>query len=340
MKKTLTALCIASAMAGGAANAADSSVTLGGLVDLGVFSVKGVGASDRTNALSSGGLTTSWWGMSGTEDLGNGLKVGFKLSAFFKADTGAYGRFTGDNLFSRDASVSVSGNFGKVTLGRQTDPAFLPVILFNALGDSFTVSPLVAHTYLGTTGYKSPQAASDSGWSNAVSYSTPSLGGAVVTAQYQFGENNGTSNPNVGINVLYFSGPLGLTAFYQRDELSNPTPSLLPAEVKTWMVGGSYDFKVVKVFATYGQADKDDAASTKDKIAHLGASMPAGGGAVVLDWARTKQDSATDLTWTTTTLGYDYFLSKRTDVYAAFMYDKVTDLKSGNAVGVGIRHRF
>ncbi len=339
MKKSLIALGIASALFSGAASAADP-VTLGGLIDLGVFSSKAVGSDQRTNAVSSGGLTTSWIGVSGGEDLGNGLKVGFKITSFFQGDTGASGRFTGDPLFSRDASISLSGDFGKVTIGRQTDPAFLPVILFNPFGDSFTVSPLVAHTYLRQAGYSSPQAASDSGWSNAVSYSTPSIAGAVATFEYQMGEANGTGNPNVGANILYFNGPLALTAFYQEDELSNPTPALLPAETKTWMVGGTYDFKVVKVFATYGQAKKDDVDSTKDKIGQLGVSVPLGGGALLADWARTEQDGAIDITWDTATVGYDYSLSKRTDVYAAFMYNKYTDLSNGNAFGVGIRHRF
>ncbi len=339
MKKSILALGVASAMFCGAASAADG-VTLGGLVDLGVFSSKAVGADDRTSGVLSGGLTTSWFGMNGSEDLGGGLTASFKLTGFFKADTGMSGRFSGDPLFSRDAAVSLAGGFGKVTLGRQTDPAFLPVILFNPFGDSFSVSPLVMQTYMGTTGYTSPLARSDSGWSNAVSYSTPSLGGAVATLEYEFGEGNGTGNPNVGANVLYFSGPLALTAYYQKDKLSNPLPALLAAETKTWMVGGSYDFKVVKLFGTYGQSTKDDAVSTKDKTAQIGVSVPLGGGAFLADWARTKQTAATDLTWDTATVGYDYSLSKRTDVYAAAMFDKVTDLSNGNTVAVGIRHRF
>jgi predicted porin len=42
-------------------------------------------------------------------------------------------------------------------------------------------------------------------------------------------------------------------------------------------------------------------------------------------------------TWT---LGYDYNLSKRTDVYAMLMHDKITTFVSGTSYGFGIRHRF
>ena len=48
-------------------------------------------------------------------------------------------------------------------------------------------------------------------------------------------------------------------------------------------------------------------------------------------------------TRTTVSLGYDHFLSKRTDVYAVAMYDRVSmDIpnKSGTSALVGIRHRF
>ena len=39
-------------------------------------------------------------------------------------------------------------------------------------------------------------------------------------------------------------------------------------------------------------------------------------------------------------VGYDYSLSKRTDVYAAYMRDKVTSLSSADTFGVGIRAKF
>ena len=43
---------------------------------------------------------------------------------------------------------------------------------------------------------------------------------------------------------------------------------------------------------------------------------------------------------TTTTVGYDHNLSKRTDVYGVVMNDRFTGLKSGTSLAVGIRHRF
>ena len=76
---------------------AQSQVNLYGLIDLGLGSYKEAGANQpRQTKVESGKLTTSYWGMSGSEDLGNGLKAQFKLESFFRADGGDQGRFNGD----------------------------------------------------------------------------------------------------------------------------------------------------------------------------------------------------------------------------------------------------
>lgn len=38
--------------------------------------------------------------------------------------------------------------------------------------------------------------------------------------------------------------------------------------------------------------------------------------------------------------GYDYNLSKRTDVYAMYMNDHFTSESTGKSVGIGVHHRF
>ena len=281
-------------------------------------------------------MTTSWWGMNGTEDLGNGLKAGFAIGAFFRADTGTPGRFNTDTFFARDANVSLSGGFGSVKLGRSMAPNFLPTILFNPFGDSFTVSPLVLHA-VGNN-------AADTGWSNQITYTTPSFGGLKANLHYQFGEQAGNSGKsNIGLNVMYFGGPLTLMGFYERADISNPVPpNSLMNRKSDWMLGGAYDFGMAKAYLTYGQA-KVDATDFTGKTFSLGAEVPVlnKAGAIKAAVARIKATTGPgEATRTTASLGYDHFLSKRTDVYAVGMYDKVTDLSSGTSFVVGIRHRF
>ncbi len=338
--KKILALAVLAACAAGAH--AQSSVQATGLVDVYVGSMKNSGDADRTNVLGSGGMTTSWFGFKGSEDLGGGLKANFLLTGFMRADTGTPGRFNGDPFFSRDALVSLSGDFGGVTLGRTVAPNFVPTIMMNPFGDSFTFSPLVLHQNIAlfnSTGWAGTNP-SDTGWSNQVIYSSPKVGGFNANLHYQFGEQQGQSSKNnVGLNVNYANGPLALTAFYEDVNMTNPTPSVLADSKKNWMLGANYDAGFAKLFATYGQtsAKKSD---YKGKTASLGATIPlAANSRILAGWAHTKLDNS-DMKRNTVSVGYNYDLSKRTDAYAIAMYDKVKTYSSGTSFGVGIRHRF
>lgn len=342
MKHPLIALSAALLCAGAAH--AQSSLQVTGLVDLYAGSMRYAGDPSQTSVLGSGGLTTSWFGFKGTEDLGGGLKAHFNLTSFLRTDTGQVGRFDGDSFFSRDANVGLSGSFGKVSLGRDLAPNFLPSVVANPFGDSFTFSPLVLHMnvplgdpYASVWGGTTP---ADTGWSNEVIYSTPNIGGLSANVHYQFGEVAGRSGKkNIGVNALYFNGPLTLTGFYERDQISNPSPNtLLGTTQKDWMLGGAYDFSVAKAFVSYGQSSADGSA-IKAKTAQLGASVPLGGGKVLASYAQTKLSSV-DISRKTFTVGYDYNLSKRTDLYTLLMSDRITAQHSGNSVAAGIRHSF
>ena len=328
--------------AGGAQ--AQSSVQLMGVVDAYVGSMQYAGDAGKKSVVNSGGMTTSWFGFKGSEDLGGGLKANFALTSFIQVDTGAQGRFANDTFFSRDANVGLSGAFGSVTLGRGLAPNFVPSVVANPLGDSFAFSPTILHMNVplfNGTGWGATTP-SDTGWSNEIIYSTPNMGGLTANVHYQFGEvANNNGKKNIGINALYFNGPVTLTGFYERDQISNPAvPNTYLGTTKTdWMLGGAYDFTVVKAFASYGQAKADNTAK-KAKTTQFGVSVPAGAtGKVLASWAQTQVNTP-DISRKTFTVGYDYFISKRTDAYVMALNDRITNQTKGNSVAVGIRHRF
>lgn len=341
MKKTIVAAACLSICALTAQ--AQSSVQLMGLVDVYAGSMRMAGEADSVTKLNSGGMTTSWWGMGGTEDLGGGMKASFLFTSFFQADSGAAGRF-GEQQFSRDANVSLAGGWGTVTLGRSKAPNFLPTIMFNPMGDSYTFSPLVLHASVPLGAFNARywlgSVPSDTGWSNQVTYSTPTFGGLKGNLHYQFGEIDGkNSKHNIGFNVFYAAGPLGLTAFWERDQVSNPNTPVAFADTRTdWMLGGAYDAGVAKAFLTYGEVSSDAAGSADKKTTSVGVSAPMGSGKLMAAYATSKISGGA--TRDTMTVGYDYTLSKRTDVYAMLMNDKITALSSGTSFGVGVRHRF
>lgn len=357
-KPTLAKLLLSTAIAAAFASPAfaQTSVSVEGIVDMYVGSMKNSGDLGRASKLDSGGMTTSFLGFKGVEDLDGELKATFTLGAFFRGDTGAAGRFSGDTFFARDANVGLSGNFGAITLGRSISPVTLPVFLFNPIGDSFSLSPLVLHSAVGTSAFGSTFGAGDTGWSNSIRYTTPSIGGATANIYYQLGERVGdNAKKNVGGNVLYFNGPLSLTVAYHDVQVGNPTDTFAAAngivtapvtklaafEQKLWFVGGAYDFNLAKVFVTYDQAKHD--IDLRDKTASLGLSIPTGGaGKVLAAAAQTRRTGSgfDELRRTTYTLGYDYSLSKRTELYAFLLNDKVTSFENEQSLALGVRHRF
>jgi len=120
VKLIAAATCVAAA----APVHAQSSVSLYGQVDEWIGATKFPGG-DRAWNVSGGGMSTSYWGLHGAEDLGNGYKAIFTLESFFRAQNGQFGRFQGDTFFARNAYVGVSSPYGTVTAGRLTTHLFL-----------------------------------------------------------------------------------------------------------------------------------------------------------------------------------------------------------------------
>lgn len=309
---------------------AQSSVTVYGLVDLSIGSTKPVGGIAQTG-VDNGKLTTSYYGFRGTEDLGGGLSAVFKLESFFRADTGASGRFNGDAQFSRNAVVGLSSkNWGSLMLGRNTTPLFISTLSFNAFGDSFGYSPSIRHYFTSGT------VSGDSAWSNSVLYASPDFSGfklGLIAATK--GGASGTSNGgNWGANAGYAAGPLSAALVFQ--DVKKDGASAVD-DTRTWQLDGSYDFGVAKTFVQLGQVKN----STTDKtyrLADVGAKIPVGNGNVLLQYGRLAPDAG-DKT-STVSLGYSYSLSRRTELYAALMHDKKEQLSAGSSYSLGLRHRF
>jgi predicted porin len=267
----------------------------------------------------------------------------FDLSSFIDLGTGAVkGGSTEQNLFTRSAYVGLKDNaLGTVKMGRQENPSFLPTILFNAYGDSTTYSPLWHATYFGGNNPPSTAIYNDTAWDSAVSYSTPSVAGLTVTG---IGSHGATGGTNSGGNALFFSGPVAATAYYQRTEINsqgsfqtNLYTNAKPGDA--YGVGASYDAVVAKVFATYS-GTRDDSQTMKSKTSQVSTAIPLGKGSVLAEYATTEYNNNSDVKYAEAVAGYDYQLSKKTDVYANYGVFKETALSNGVIYGAGLRVRF
>jgi predicted porin len=348
MTRTLKSVALAAATLCLSAPAwAQSSVSAYGLIDMAAGQYQLAGA-EKIYRAESGGMSTSFLGFAGTEDMGGTLKAKFALEGFFLSDTGASGRFGGDAFWARAAWVGLAGDFGQTALGRTTNQFFVSTLLFNAFGDSFGYSPAIRQVLTPTVQH--PQSLAflgDTGWSNSILYNSPKLGGFSFNLQGALGEGAaGTTGASYGGNALYFGGPFAATVAYQHVEhgVSAFTPAVQRVGFDAQdsiQVGASFDFTFLKLFGQYSLIKTKAAADTESEIYGFGASVPLGAGKLLAQYGwSTAEFPTTELESKTLTVGYDYFLSKRTDLYAVVVNDKFTNLATGNTIALGLKHKF
>ncbi len=326
LRSTLIAASVIWALPGTAM--AQSSVTLSGLLDISAGQSKAAGSSNKVWGVDNGQMTTSWFGASGSEDLGGGLSALFTLQSFMRADTGASGRFGADTFWARNAFVGLaSSSLGKVTIGRNTTPFFVTTLSFNPFGDSFGYSPSIRHYFTSGT------LTGDSGWSDSVLYTSPKLGGATLQL-FMAAAEAGSNGRNHGVNLRWGAGAFD-SAFSWQDVKKDGATAV--ADTKSWQGAASYDFGVARLFGQFGNVANKTSGNEYD-IVGLGASVPVGNGKILALWGQIKPETGAKRK--TFSAGYDYFLSKRTDLYAVAMSDKIDGQTSGSAFSVGIRHRY
>ena len=370
MKKTLLAVALLAGFAG-AAQAADS-VTLYGLIDAGIGyeKVKFNGDSQSRFGGVQGVSSGSRFGLRGTEDLGDGLRAVFTLEGGFGPMNGK--SLQNGRLWGRQATVGLdSDSWGRLEFGRQTN---LASKYFGSI-DPFSISYNTAN--MGTTFGSANTMRLD----NMVLYQTPSMGGFKAGVGYSFsaddavsdssqtGFETGNNNRVLTAGVQYVNGPLNLAAAYDRFNPSNgQTGGKSDARIQEYILGGSYDFEVVKVAAAFGQT-RDGwfvglnmgttpagmqnlgtfklADGFRANSYMLGATVPLGRHAIFGSWQRAtaSNDKLTgdDATFNVYSLGYTYDFTKRTNVYAYASYGDNYAFQrdaTDTAVAVGVRHRF
>src|ERR1035437_918508 len=119
MQKKIIALAVAGLVSGTAfAPIAPTTVTLYGIVDVGSMYSWGTASNTGTKSMSevmAGGWDGSRFGIKGTENLGDGLSVGFDMTAGFNIDNGAS---YGNRLMSEGSSVNLTSTSWGVQIGR------------------------------------------------------------------------------------------------------------------------------------------------------------------------------------------------------------------------------
>ena len=238
--------------------------------------------------LSNSGYNSSRIGFRGTEDLGGGLAASFWLEAPITNDDGA----TGISTFNRRSTVSLSGGFGELRLGRDDTPTFWNDTVFDPFGTNGSgtnvISSVNGSTGLNNTNYTRA--------SNSIGYFLPpNLGGFYGQLQYSLHENTDSStaadtastNSNAGRYIGgrfgWANGPLDV-AVSAGQNIAVDTLALT-RKVQTINLGASYDFGPVKLFGELSNVqNKFDTAlgNTHDSYNGylIGATVPVGAGLI------------------------------------------------------------
>ena len=377
-KKSLLAVAVLGTAAGFAC-AAD--VTLYGVVDTGLLynsnkvTINGTEAADtKTFGLESGVSAASRFGLKGTEDLGNGLKVGFTLENGFKADDGSLDN--GDRLFGREASLTVSGDFGALSMGRMGG--------IGSAAGTYDVVFATADAFDGGDNAIFGLQTSDR-FDNMITYQTPKFAGVQGTFQYSFKQNNkeeGDYREGSAATDRYASAALtgefgalntvlGYEFFNWASNDGKPNTAEDIDDGHVVYLGGNYDCGFAKTFvmAQYFKGmdfgnllqntdlitDAEEAqgelnGSMKGYGLHLGTIVPVAGGdftvgAYYVDathedgyFAKAGAAAAidSDVKYYGLAAKYEYPLSKRTSVYTGAGYSQT---KVDNADGLNAKEK-
>jgi len=386
MKKTLLAAALLAGFAGAAS--AQSSVTLYGLIDGGLRYNKvsidnGSGASNF--GLAYGQQSGNRFGLRGVEDIGGGSRVTFQLENGFEFGNGTLQQ--GGRIFGRQAWIGVENNsWGYVRIGRQTNFATeyvgIPVDPFGTgfgqlnMGAAFGVantdriSNAIKYQTPNMSGFQAGVGYSFSTGNTGV-YTAAAGGGASTGSAYNFATQNNMRQLTLG--AKYANGPIYVAASY--DKIYAQESKGQNASISSWNIAGTYDFKVVKLAAGYGQTRDGavlgqgtgvtgagnfnnigagngevifaPAVGTNSYI--VGATVPVNPvSRVLLSWTMltpntNMKDAYNAQNQTAYNIAYTYDFTKRTNMYALFGYMTnvgTVDTVKSTLVGLGLRHQF
>jgi predicted porin len=282
MKKTTLALAALLVSAGAMAQ---SSVTVFGVLDLAARNLKG---ANSVKYLSNEGRAASRLGFRGVEDIGGGLKASFHIEHGLSPDTGA-----ADSVFwQRRATVSLTGGFGEVRLGRNKAATRTLIDEFDVFGTS------------GMPGLNRIIGLDRNRMDNQVAYYLPKMGDFYGSMEMSAGEGS-TTGKSTAARFGYKTKALNLSAALGKFGSTN--------KLDITAFGASYSFGDVGLMGQYSQYKQG---ATTLKVSNLGATVKMGNGKLIGSYGNASGAANRDANLLA--VGYDHSLSKRTTLYTTF----------------------
>jgi predicted porin len=340
VKKTLSWFALATALSAVPIHAsAQSSVTLFGLMDVGLTYISNE-SGHSTLQFKDGQNSPNLWGITGSEDLGGGLKAIFLLRDQFVVGTGSI--LAGQDLWSKTAYVGLdSDRYGKITLGEQYDfmrelvldsPAEFSGHLYAYPGGIFTKLAIPGNP----SGSFDWSRLTGTPISNSVAYVTPVLGGFRFGAMYGFGNVAGSIGTGNASSFLasYQRGSFAIDADYTATKHAG-TAGTPDVTIRNTAIGSRY---------TWGPVFMAALVTTVRNVANGTAAESYSGGAMYhftpawslgLSYMYQKGNAALSNQHANQVSGIlDYALSKRTSVYTLASWQRTNAGMRANINGL------
>jgi predicted porin len=337
---------------------AQSSVTLFGIADATLQ--QGSGSFADRNQVGSNGNSSSRIGFRGVEDLGEGLKASFWLEGAYFVDNGSGGTTNTNNqatgttgggglTFGRRSTVSLSGNWGEVRLGRDFSVQYYNRGNYDPFGNNGVGT---SQTQVGTLGGPVSTRVS-----NAVMYFLPGgLGGFHGELQHYRGENASNAGATAddgtgsGVRVGYRAGPLDVAIALARTKYAQ---AVTTGDITAANIGARYDIGAFSLMGGYYRDRVDTIAGLTGRGAQIGGIYRIGAGEIKASWSNYKTTAAGNPETKKLALGYVHNLSKRTALYGTYarvqnsggattaLNGAVTAAnQSSSGFDLGVRHSF
>jgi len=327
MKKSILAIAVASLAA---SSAAIAEPTVYGNIHITLQQLD-EGNPDGPNLASN----TSSIGVKGSEDLGNGLKAIYKAEFQLDATDGGFSNGStstnGNALTQRDVFAGLKGGWGTFKVGTFSSN-------YKQQGgkvDALYRTPAEGRGFIATQSRLHGGRADNRGrMTNAMSYTTPKMGGFSLVANTTFNDN---TDETMGAGLRWSNKSILAYADWI-DAVPGGDSVSTNATESAMKIGGKFSAKSFFVGAQYEDAED----LTGNNYMHLNAGFLINANNIITaTYGTAAHVNNGDLDTTGMAIAYDHKLSKMTDVYAAYM-DKSSDTvaREDSAWALGIRKKF
>ena len=303
---------------------AQSSVSINGLLDAGVYrgfdGVNQLGTMQRSNVA-----------ISGFEDLGGGLKAVFRLGTRLELDTGNTEGAGFKPFWHDESTVGLQGSWGTVRVGRALTAMWAQDWKFDPWGNFNRIASPAWYQWHALTPsdpFGNNGTAEYGRINNGIFYDSPQIAGFTLrlSASPERQTALGATGRPYSVVVEYDRQAVAAMAALERNSLGD----------KNAFLAGKYRFGSAAVMLAH-DFSRNAANVSESRATTLGGTYQMGATTLKAGFGHQRLNQDTNRF---VSVGADYALSKRTTLYASLGNKRDAHVESRTAFGVGMSHAF